>query len=77
MKGRKVMTKKELKTIVSKWIPDIERAVDWDIVADTLFSDYMVRVITISKHHSAYRRTYWVHEDGSIDWDNTHTDILL
>lgn len=68
------MTKKELKAIVSKCLR--ERAVDWDIVADTLFNDYMVRVITVSKHHIVYRTTYWVREDGSIDWDNTHTDIL-
>lgn len=70
------MTKKELKSIVSKWIADNDRAVDWDIDNDPTYSEYMVRVITVSKHHIVFRTTYWVREDGSIDWEYTHTDLL-
>lgn len=70
------MTKKELKSIVSKLIADNVRAVDWDIDDDPKYSEYMVRVITVSKYHIVFRTTYWVCEDGSIDWECTHTDLL-
>lgn len=68
------MTKKELKAIVSKWLSD--RAVDWDIETYPMYSEYMVRVITVSKHHIVFRTTYWVREDGSINWEDTHTNVL-
>jgi hypothetical protein len=68
------MTKKELKAIVSKWLSD--RAVDWSIDTHLTYGAYMVRVITVSKYHIVFRSIYWVREDGSIDWDCTHVDVL-
>lgn len=71
------MTKKELKEIVKKSCRDeFERIVDWDIETEPMYNEYLVRVITVSKHHTVFRKNYWIREDGLINWEDTHTEVL-